>query len=254
MRGIAATDDVLGLLAACRANYLDDTPRLQLADALQEAGDPLGEYVRLAVRQAAGKSGWPTNWFGLSAADHWDAAANALVGPALQLFRRHGGVWAGPGWNDPKLYRFERGLPVIRCRVDASTRIRHHLDWWATHLPLVAGVAVRCRTYEELSLMAEAFLAPCAGLVELEVSNLSPEAVADGLSGVRDVGVTNVVRVVPHQPRPNHSTQFTDNWVSRFARTWADSASEVRRRCVLYVVDPSATLYVARPNRDNVIR
>lgn len=51
--------DLHALLAACHAEPTDDTPRLVLADWLQEYDDPRGEFVRLQCRIAALPAGDP---------------------------------------------------------------------------------------------------------------------------------------------------------------------------------------------------
>ena len=51
--------DLRALLAACHAEPTDDTPRLVLADWLQEHDDPRGELVRLQCRLAAMPAGDP---------------------------------------------------------------------------------------------------------------------------------------------------------------------------------------------------
>ena len=38
--------EVLAFLADCKENPMDDTPRLVLADWLEEQGDPRGEFLR----------------------------------------------------------------------------------------------------------------------------------------------------------------------------------------------------------------
>lgn len=51
--------DLRALLAACHAEPTDDTPRLVLADWLEEHDDPRGEFVRLQCRIAALAAGDP---------------------------------------------------------------------------------------------------------------------------------------------------------------------------------------------------
>jgi uncharacterized protein (TIGR02996 family) len=105
--------ELRALLAACHADPDDDTPRLVLADWLQEHDDPRGELMRLQVRLAAMSAG--------------DPEYDTLFDQHQKWWRKYQNVWlrevgtllwdAGP---------HDRGLPTIGhyeesyCRLDAD--------------------------------------------------------------------------------------------------------------------------------------
>lgn len=78
-------------LPAILAAPEDDAPRLVLADALMEVGDPLGEFIRLQVENA----NQPGNF--------------ARRGRASRLWLEHRAKWLPPG-VDPDSSLFRRGL------------------------------------------------------------------------------------------------------------------------------------------------
>jgi uncharacterized protein (TIGR02996 family) len=92
--------ELRALLAACHADPDDDTPRLVLADWLEEHDDPRGECVRLQVRLAA----TPAN----------DPQYDDLFGRHREWWAKHGKLWEkevrhlmwAPGPHD-------RGLPTV---------------------------------------------------------------------------------------------------------------------------------------------
>ena len=71
--------ELKALLAACHREPDDDTPRLVLADWLQERDDPRGELVRLQVRLAA----MPAN----------DPEYDALFGQHQKWWKKYGKWW-----------------------------------------------------------------------------------------------------------------------------------------------------------------
>jgi uncharacterized protein (TIGR02996 family) len=78
--------EVLAFLRDIKANPEDDTPRLILADWLEERGDPRGEYVRLECALARMQPTHP----------RWQAAYTRRQ----ELWQRHATEWVGPlpGW------------------------------------------------------------------------------------------------------------------------------------------------------------
>src|SRR4029450_12736445 len=92
--------ELRALLAACHADPDDDTPRLVLADWLDEHDDPRGECVRLQCQLAA----LPGD----------DARYDDLFAQHQEWWNRFGGLWekeAGNGiWEPGPQYR---GLPTF---------------------------------------------------------------------------------------------------------------------------------------------
>jgi uncharacterized protein (TIGR02996 family) len=92
--------DLRALLAACHAEYDDDTPRLVLADWLEEHDDPRGELVRLQCRLAALPAG--------------DPEYDALFEQHQKWWKKYQNVWRREGanlvWNPGP---HDRGLPTI---------------------------------------------------------------------------------------------------------------------------------------------
>jgi uncharacterized protein (TIGR02996 family) len=75
--------DIASLLAACKLNPLEDTPRLVLADALDEIGDSQrAEFVRLQVRRP------------FTGGD-WDADQPVIDVRALRLYKQNIRAWCG---------------------------------------------------------------------------------------------------------------------------------------------------------------
>ena len=81
------------LLAAVYANASDDGPRAVLADHLQERGDPLGEYIALALAKG-------------------EAARTEISAHASDLEAEHARAWLGPLANvaPPERTLFARGF------------------------------------------------------------------------------------------------------------------------------------------------
>ncbi len=107
--GQVVVKDPAELFAAIYANPDDDAPRSVLADALQEAGDPRGEFI--ALQLARGRGGKKTRREG----QLLKANARTWLGPLAQAVLNKGMV-------------FERGF-LARCQVQ-----RHTLQTpaWAT--------------------------------------------------------------------------------------------------------------------------
>jgi uncharacterized protein (TIGR02996 family) len=92
--------ELTALLAACHREPDDDTPRLVLADWLQERDDPRGELVRLQVRLAAMPAGDPEH--------------DALFDQHQKWWKKYGSLWkkeAGDCLWDPGPH--DRGLPTL---------------------------------------------------------------------------------------------------------------------------------------------
>jgi uncharacterized protein (TIGR02996 family) len=129
MTGLYARPEVLALLAEARERPEDDTPRLVLADWLEEHGDPgRAEFLRLQCRLAPGAR--PP----LSAARRAEAE-----GRAASLAGRFGGAWAGPLWRwCGSAPDWHRGL--LTLRLGRRARVEHLGDVlpWADSLSLEA--------------------------------------------------------------------------------------------------------------------
>jgi uncharacterized protein (TIGR02996 family) len=139
------------LLAAVRAEPDDDTPRLVLADWLEERGDPRGEFVRLQVRIAAlewqwggrrhgpfdphyGRPGY-TSWLKRQLPEYAE-----MLGREAELLAQHRDEWlagltkAMPlketirdrRWNS---FFFERGGLGVGFRWDNGDATLTSLDW-----------------------------------------------------------------------------------------------------------------------------
>jgi uncharacterized protein (TIGR02996 family) len=84
----------------------DDAPRFVYADYLEERGDPRGEYVRLACRQARK---WP-----FRIEDPGDPESTRM----WELERKHGKRWlaAMPTFEGVRWWSLWRGFPAIQVR------------------------------------------------------------------------------------------------------------------------------------------
>jgi uncharacterized protein (TIGR02996 family) len=78
----ASRPEVLAFLNDIKAHADDDTPRLILADWLDEHGEDRGEFVRIQCR--------------LAAADWGDPHADTLAERQRELLLRHAAAWTAP--------------------------------------------------------------------------------------------------------------------------------------------------------------
>ena len=121
---------VLSLLEDARERPEDDTPRLVLADYLEDHGDAeRSEFIRLQCQLAAGRS--PSE----------DSRRHEMGLRCEQLRGRRGGCWLGPLWNWPTFpMTWHRGLLSLRltgpCDLDALEEI---LPWIDTALFVLNG-------------------------------------------------------------------------------------------------------------------
>jgi uncharacterized protein (TIGR02996 family) len=103
MRPTSSTTELQGLLAACQQAPDDDTPRLVLADWLEEHGEQeRGDFIRVQVQRAR-----------LPA---WDQRQAGLARREAVLLRRHGWEWQRPLAGQCAEQTFHRGLLTIHCR------------------------------------------------------------------------------------------------------------------------------------------
>jgi uncharacterized protein (TIGR02996 family) len=127
----ASRADAEALFAAVYANPDDDTPRVVLADCLQECGDPRGEFIALQLARAAG-------------------------GPRSkresELLRASGRDWLGA--IEPMVLKgnlvFERGF-LSRCGIKCDSLVVDPLAQrpeWATVTDVDVG-NIRARDYKE---------------------------------------------------------------------------------------------------------
>jgi uncharacterized protein (TIGR02996 family) len=128
---IPVRPEVLAFLTASKENPGDDTPRLVLADWLEEHGDARGELVRLQCQRAA----------------RGDETPAAKGSREAELLKRHWAAWLGV--LDEKGIRADmhRGLVKVwgTCRKLLSKRlasIREHEPLaWVDHLSLTDPLA-----------------------------------------------------------------------------------------------------------------
>jgi uncharacterized protein (TIGR02996 family) len=103
--------DLRALLAACHAEPDDDTPRLVLADWLDEHDDPRGELVRVQCRLHALPAG--------------DPSYDALAEQHERWWEQYGPLWEKEAGNlmwDPGPH--DRGLPTIGHYDNSSFQMR----------------------------------------------------------------------------------------------------------------------------------
>jgi uncharacterized protein (TIGR02996 family) len=121
---------VRAFLRDARERPEDDTPRLVLADYLEENGDPeRAEFVRLQCRLAAGQ------------APMEEGTRRGMEARCEGLLARHGGGWLGPLWRWPaRPVLWHRGLLSVRmpqrCDMEELVDI---LPWVDTALFVLYG-------------------------------------------------------------------------------------------------------------------
>lgn len=97
-------DQVRVLLREAKAMPEDDTPRLVLADWLQDQGDPRGELIALQLQRSR------------LAED--DSRLVELERRQRQLLSQHVFTWLGPLVDLASVWRFERGLLHVTVRAE----------------------------------------------------------------------------------------------------------------------------------------
>ncbi len=100
----APRPEVLAFLRDIKANPDDDTPRLVLADWLEEHGDPRGEFVRVQCQ--------------LARLPEDDPRCPELLAREGELLNAHRAAWLRPFPGSDKLAEFRRGL--VRLMLDAG--------------------------------------------------------------------------------------------------------------------------------------
>jgi uncharacterized protein (TIGR02996 family) len=139
---LSSRPEVLALLREAKESPEDDTPRLVLADWLDEHGDPdRAEFIRLQLRLAPGSA--------LRAKER-----NALQHRSTELLDRHGGAWMGPLWRfwlSPVVWH--RGLLAVGLtKRMPPLKIKDALPWIDTALFQVSGKRNLEHAAEVLSL------------------------------------------------------------------------------------------------------
>src|SRR5262245_30391979 len=131
--------EVLAFLADIKEHPGDDTPRLILADWLQDQGDPRGEFIRLQCLQARRPA---------------DLAQQPLDDRLDQLRREHRDAWLGPLVDMALDVWFERGL--LRLHVESTAVTGGDLDAVAetTAWHWVEGVKVRLTGPQDAAALA----------------------------------------------------------------------------------------------------
>lgn len=141
--------ELQAFLRACRARPDDDTPRLVLADWLEEQGDPRGEFLRIQVERAR-----------LPA---WDPRQAALARREASLLGESQLAWLGPLARHTRQHRFHRGFLVLELdetmpRSDRTLEAAPESIWGDT--VCLSQLEATCRTFESPI---------CAGVTHLYV-------------------------------------------------------------------------------------
>jgi uncharacterized protein (TIGR02996 family) len=163
----APRPEVLAFLDEIKDRPDDDTPRLVLADWLQEHGSPeeaaRGELIRVQVLRA----GLLPN----------DPRQPALHRRQVELQRRHVDAWVGP-LMDHVVWRFERGLLHLEARGDKLlAREAARLATLAVCLWLESLEVREVRTQQAARMASSPFLPPVTTL-SLADNDLRHEGIA----------------------------------------------------------------------------
>jgi uncharacterized protein (TIGR02996 family) len=123
---MAELPEVLAFLRAIKDEPEDDTPRLVLADWLEEQGDPRGEFVRLQVERAR--------------LAEEDPRRKCLAARERQLLDEHAAAWVGP-WRAGLRREFHRGLLHLEMTASRLARagraaLAHEAIAWVDSLGL----------------------------------------------------------------------------------------------------------------------
>jgi uncharacterized protein (TIGR02996 family) len=179
------TDGVLDdLLAAVLRDPDDDHARAVYGDALQQRGDPRGEFIALQLGPRS-------------------AAAEARE---RALLKQHGRTWLGPldAAIKPDSIRFARGF-LDACRVEFKTKSQrdelHAHPWWATAT--------------EIDCNDQAFLLE-PGLVSLRRATLTTESLATLAARKRPVPLEAVIGLL----EMSYGIRMRYGMAPRVARHW----------------------------------
>ncbi len=164
----AAPSPLEALLLNAKQNPEEDTPRLILADWLEEQGEAdRAEFIRLQCKSARRPEWdlWPRS---PSEPDHyggWDEGALEREKRAGELLARHRHLWLGP-WLDHGT--FWRGL--VQVTLDPTT-LAHRRDEWASvpHWPWVEGLKLQCPEDRRCLRLLEAVLPLVGGFTSLNL-------------------------------------------------------------------------------------
>lgn len=141
--------ELQAFLRACRARPDEDTPRLVLADWLEEQGDPRGEFVRIQVQRAR--------------LPDWDPRQTALARREAFLLGESQRSWLGPLARHTRQHRFHRGFLVLE--LDETTPLA---DRTLEAAPEWIWVNTVCLSQRDAT--RQAFESPiCAGVTHLYV-------------------------------------------------------------------------------------
>jgi uncharacterized protein (TIGR02996 family) len=130
-----ARPEVLAFLQDIKEHPYDETPRLILADWLEEQGDPRSEFLRLQLARRRLRSG--------------GASWHELLQQERQLLSEHGEDWLGPLFDLVQKYAFEGGLLHLCIHFDAllaadPARLEALEAWaWVEKLEIFGVTAAR---------------------------------------------------------------------------------------------------------------
>ncbi len=146
---------VLAFLKDIKENPDDDTPRLVLADWLEEQGDPRGEFVRLQCqRQQPGQesaTAWPTN-------------------REVELLETHGNQWRGVLAKKGVDTEFERGMVQVWGGVRSLLSKQLAALWPTEELAWVDSLCIRDMNAEAVARLAQSPHWTCLSSLDLSGS------------------------------------------------------------------------------------
>jgi uncharacterized protein (TIGR02996 family) len=174
--------EVIAFLQAIKDEPDDDTPRLVLADWLEERGDPRSELLRVQVELARLPADAPQ--------------FRMLVPREQRLLREHADTWLGPLARLVSGWKPERGL--WRVFLTPASFLRPELGTDEAREPLAWVDSVRLFQWHAGSSEASVLAALAASPRLADLNRLSL-----GAAGIGDVGL-QVLAASPHLHRLTH--------------------------------------------------